>query len=120
VLFYDFVFAGQDVGPINLQPADLETQLRAIFEMIVDIRVVKQHFGGNAADVQASSAEEGIFLHDDGLKAQLAGADSGDIPARSTADNCHVVLCHAQSPFRRGKPVSVLMGTRLIEHLRRT
>ncbi len=103
VLFYDFVFARKDIAPIDLQAADLEAQLRAVFEMVVNVGVMEQHFGGDAADVQAGAAEEGIFLDDYGLEAQFAGTDGGHIPARSAADNCHVVLCHAQSPFRRAR-----------------
>ena len=101
MLLYDFVLAREDVAPVDFEPADLEAEFRAVFEVIVDVGVVQQHLGGNAADVQAGAAEKRIFLDDDGLQAQLAGADGGDIPARSAADNCHVVLCHAQSPFQR-------------------
>src|SRR5882757_6510660 len=103
VFFYDLVFARQDVGPIDFQAADLEAQLRAVFEMVVNVGVVQQHFGGDAANVQAGAAEKGIFLHHDGLETQLAGTNGGYIPARSAADNRHVVLCHAQSPFRRAR-----------------
>src|SRR5882757_7696649 len=91
------------MGSMDFQATNLEAQLRAVFEMVVNIGVMEQHFGGNAADVQAGAAEKGVFLHHDGLEAQLAGTDGGYVSARSAADNRHVVLCHAQSPFRRAR-----------------
>jgi len=54
-------FPRQDVRPVDFQPADLKSQFRAILEMIVNLRVVQQHLGGNAPDVQTGSAEKGSF-----------------------------------------------------------
>src|SRR5271168_3471525 len=68
MLFDDFVFARQDVGPIHVQAADFEAQFGAIFEVIVNFRVVQQHLGGNAANVQTGAAKIGVFLHDHGLQ----------------------------------------------------
>ncbi len=95
MLLDDLVFPRQDVRPIDFQPADLKSQFRAILEMIVNLRVVQQHFGGNASDMQAGSAEKGILLHDHRLQPQFAGPDRRHISARTTPDNRYIVLCHS-------------------------
>src|ERR1700681_1210508 len=69
--------------------------------MVVDLGVVQQDLGGDAADVQTGAAEEGIFLDDDGLETQLAGADGRHVAAWTAPDNRYIVLGHAQSPFGR-------------------
>src|SRR2546425_7086080 len=58
-LFRSLVLPRKYVRPVDFQPADLKSQFRAIFEMIVNLRVMQQHFGGNAPDVQTGSAEKG-------------------------------------------------------------
>ncbi len=95
MLLDDFVFSRQDIGPIDFQPADLEPQLRAILELIVNLGVMEQHFGGNAADVQASPAEIRILFHHHRLQSKFASTDRRHIPARTTPDNRHIVLCHS-------------------------
>ena len=95
MLLDDLVFPRQDVGPVDFQPADLKSQFRAILEMIVNLRVVQQHFGGNTPDMQAGSAEKGILLHDDRLQPQFAGPDRRHISARAAPDNRYIVLCHS-------------------------
>ena len=101
VFLDDFFLARDDVGPVDLQPADFKSQLRAVLEIVVDLGVVQQHLGGNATDVQAGAAEERVFLHHHGFQAQLAGANGGDVTPRTAPDNRHIVLCHSLSPFRR-------------------
>src|SRR5262249_61540192 len=73
---------------------------RRFLEALVNLRVMQQHFCGNAADVQASPPQERIFFHNDGFQPKLPRTDGGDITAGTAADNCHVVLCHSLSPFR--------------------
>ena len=51
MLLDDLVLPRQDVGPVDFQPADLEPQLRAILELIVNLGVMQQHLGRNAAHV---------------------------------------------------------------------
>ena len=62
--------------------------------MIINIRVVQQHLGGNAADVQAGAAQVWIFLHHDGLQSQLTGANGRHVSARPAPDDRYVVLSH--------------------------
>ena len=95
MLLDDLVFPRQDVRPIDFQPADLKSQFRAILEMILNLRVMQQHLGGNAPDVQAGSAEKGILLHNDRLQSQFAGPDRRYISARTAPDNRYIVLCHS-------------------------
>ena len=51
MLLDDFVFSRKDVCPVDFQPADLESQLRPVLELIVDLGVMQQHLGGDAPDV---------------------------------------------------------------------
>ena len=76
VLLDDFVFAAHDVGPIHFQAADFKSQLRAILEMIVNVGVVQQNFGGNTANVQAGAAEKRIFFDYDSLQVQVRRRES--------------------------------------------
>ncbi len=95
MFLHDLVFTRQHVGPINLQPAHFKSQFRGIFEMIVNVGVVQQHFGWNTADVQAGPAEVRIFFYYDRLQSQLSGTNGRYIPARSAAYNRHIVLSHS-------------------------
>ena len=58
---------------------------------------MKQHFGGNATNMQTGAAQKGIFLHDHSFQSKFAGTNRGHIPARTASDNCYIVLCHAPS-----------------------
>ncbi len=95
MLLDDFVFSRQDIGPIDFQSADLEPQLRAILELIVNLGVMQQHFRGNAADVQAGASEKGVLFHHHRLQSKFASTDRSHVPARTTPDNRHIVLCHS-------------------------
>src|SRR6266851_362885 len=95
MLLDDFVFSREDVGPVDFQPADFETQLGAILELIVNLGVMQQHLGGNAANVQAGPAQVGILFHNNDFQAKLARADRRHVPARTASDNRHIVLCHS-------------------------
>jgi hypothetical protein len=50
--------------------------------------------------VQTRAAQEGIFLDNNRLQSKLAGADRGNVAARTATDNRHIVLSHAHSPSR--------------------
>ncbi len=91
----DLVLARQHVRPVDFQPADLESQLGAVFEMVVNLSVMQQHLGRNATDVQASSAQVGIFLNHYRFQAKFACPDGRHIATRTASDNRHIVLCHS-------------------------
>ena len=87
VLIDDFLFARQDRRPIHFHIFHVEAEFRGVLEGVVNFRVMQQHFGGDAADVQAGAADVGIFLNDRGFQSVLPGANRGYIAARSAADN---------------------------------
>jgi hypothetical protein len=98
VFFYDFVFARENGGPINFYGLHFEAEFFGAFEVIVNIGVVQENFGGDAADVQASAAEKGIFFDDGNFQAPLRSADGGDVSARSTADDHDIVFSQTSPP----------------------
>src|SRR5262249_84046 len=98
VFLYDLVFSGQRGGPVQLHTADLNAIFRGFLAVIVNLRVVQQHLGRNAADVQTGAPKKGILLDDDGLQAEFTRAYRSDVSAWAAADNCHVILCHSLSP----------------------
>src|SRR6516162_4763178 len=97
----DLALACKDICPVDLQAGDFEAEFRGIFEVVVDIGVMKQDFGRNAANMQTGAAEIGILLDDNGLQPQLAGANGRNIAARPTANNRNIIIRHAQSPFSK-------------------
>src|SRR5713226_4700932 len=97
VLLDDFVFAGHHVGPIYFQSDHFKSQLRAILEMVVNIGMVQQDFGGNTSDVQAGATQKRVFLDDYSLQPEFASANRGHIAAGPATDNRYVVLCHTPS-----------------------
>ena len=56
VLVDDLVLARQHRRPIQLELGDLDAELLGVLEVVVDFRVMQQHLGGDAADVQAGAA----------------------------------------------------------------
>lgn len=95
----DFIFARHDVGPIDFQAGNFEAKLFTIFEVVVDVSVMQKNLSRNAAYVETSATEEGIFFDDHSLEAEFAGADGRHITARTTADDCNVIFRHTKSPF---------------------
>ena len=80
---------------------------------------MKQSFGGDAAYVQASPAQLGVFFDDGGLQAVLAGAHRGGVTTRA-APNHNQVISHfifrITSRFRRtgfNVPISRASGDRV-------
>ena len=67
--------------------------------MLVDIGVVQQNFGGDAADVQAGAAKKRVLFDYNGLQPEFAGANGRHVAARTAPDNRHIVLSHAHSPL---------------------
>jgi hypothetical protein len=95
---YDFVFAREDGGPIDFDVFHFEAEFFGAFKVIVNVGVVQENFGGDAAHVQAGAAEEGIFFDDGNFQAPLRGADGGDISARSAADYYDIVFSQTSPP----------------------
>lgn len=95
----DFIFARQDVGPINFQAGNFEAKLGAILEVVVDVSVMEKNLGRNAAHVKTGATEEGILFDNHSFETEFTGADGGNIATGSTANDCNVIFRHAKSPF---------------------
>ena len=98
MFLYDLVFARQDSGPIDFYAIHFEAEFFGALKVIVNIGVVQENFGGDAAHVQASAAEKGIFFDDGDLQAPLRGANGGDVSARSAADDHDIVFSQTSPP----------------------
>jgi hypothetical protein len=61
-----------------------------VADLVHHRRHVQQRLGGDAADVQAHAAQGGIALDDDGLQAEVGGAEGGRIATRAGAEHQHV------------------------------
>jgi hypothetical protein len=53
---------------------------------------VQQRLAGDAADVQAHATERGVALDDDGLQAEVGGAEGGRVATRAGAEHEQVAL----------------------------
>ena len=100
MFFDDLVFAREDGGPIDFYIFHFEAEFFGALEMIVNIGVVQENFGGDAAHMQASTAEEGIFFDDGDFQAPLRGANGGDVSARSAADDHDIKFSQTSPPQR--------------------
>ena len=98
MFLYDFVFAREDGGPIDFYIFHFEAEFFGAFEVIVNVGVVQENFGGDAAYVQASAAEERIFFDDGDFQAPLRGANAGDVSAGSAADYYDIVFSQTSPP----------------------
>ena len=74
----------------------VDAELFRLFQVIPKFRVKQQRLGVDAADMQASAAEESIFFDERGLQAILAGANRGGVSRRSAADDGYVVQSFGQ------------------------
>ena len=92
--------ARQDIGPIDFQAGNFEAELGAILEVVVDVSVVQQNLGGNAAHVKTSAPEEGVLFDDYCFEAEFAGADGGNVAARTTANDCNDHISPRQISLR--------------------
>ena len=66
----DAVAVGVDPGHVDALQAGLDTEVRALASGIGDLRRMQQGLGGDAAAVQARTAELVLF-HEDHREAQL-------------------------------------------------
>jgi hypothetical protein len=66
--------------------------------MIVNVRVVQEHLGGNAADVQAGAAQKRIFFDDRYLQSPLSGANRSHISTGTTPNHDKIVFSQSSSP----------------------
>src|ERR1700686_2079354 len=62
--------------------------------MIVNIRMVQKHLGGNTTHVQASAAKIGVFFDYDGLQSKFTGANGCYVTPRAATDDRNIVLSH--------------------------
>ena len=98
VFLDDLVFARENRRPIDFYVFHFEAEFFGALEMIVNIRVVQENFGGDAAYVQASAAEKRIFFDDRDFQSPLRGANRGDVSARSAADDHDIVFSQTSPP----------------------
>ena len=102
VLVHDALFALLDGAPVQGDAGGVfEAEGGAVFHVVVDFGVEKQGLSGDAADVQAGSAEVGVFLDEGGLQPKLSGANGRGVSSRPAADDGYVVngFSHRNAPF---------------------
>ena len=69
----------------------------AVAGLLVELGGMQQGLRWNAADIQASAAMGGAFLHHRNLEPQLRRANGADIAAGARTDHNQVVLAHPKS-----------------------
>ena len=95
----DFVLARQHRGPIDFDVLYFKPEFLGALKIIVNIGVVQKNFGGNAANVQAGTAEKRILFDYGGLQPPLARANRGDISAGTAPDDHEIIFGQACSPL---------------------
>jgi hypothetical protein len=60
--------------------------------LLEQVGSMKERFGGDATTVEAGPAEEGVFLDNANVEAELPRPDPSHVPARSGPDDHDVVL----------------------------
>ncbi len=89
------VLALQQGGQIDLDRAHFDpVRRRMVLGERVLFRRIQERFAGNAANVQASAAKRGAFLHQRDLEAELHRAKSAHVAARAGADDENVKGIH--------------------------
>jgi hypothetical protein len=71
---------------------EAHAQVAKVADLVHHAGDVQQRLGRDAAHVQAHATEGGVALDDDGLQAQVGGAEGGRIAARAGAQHQHVAL----------------------------
>ena len=98
----DRILPGDGAGEIELRRPDREpdcVESPRFAEAVRRARGVDQRLRGDAADIEAGSAQP-VAFDQDRVEAKLAGADRGDIAARAAADdeNLAAKLVHVLAP----------------------
>ena len=113
----DIVFALEDDGPVELRRAEVvDAHVGGVLELIPQLGVVEDGFGGDAAPVEAGAAEFRLLFNQRNLEAIFAGADGSRVAGRAAAEDGDVVdgvgvwmgrgrccfgVCHvSRAPFR--------------------
>ena len=98
VFLNDFVFAGEDRRPINLHVFHFEAKFLGALEVVINISVMQENLGRDAADMQASAAKKRILLDHGNFQSPLRGANRGHITARTAPDYDQVVFSQTSPP----------------------
>ncbi len=69
--------------------AEDHAEFGEMFRLVHDGGDVQQRLGRDAADVETDAAQGGVALHQNGLHAQIGGAESGAVTARTRAEHQH-------------------------------
>ena len=92
VLGDDLVLAVLDRGPIQLARVyAFDAKFFRFFQVVPELGIEQQSFGRDAADMQASAAEDVVFFDERGLQALLAGANGGRVSGGAAADDGDVI-----------------------------
>ncbi len=83
--------APDDGGKIGSSFAGINAVFGSMFEVLENGGALQQGFGGNAAPVEADASQFGAFDHGC-FKAQLGGADGGNVTARSASYDDDIVV----------------------------
>src|ERR1700733_7853813 len=71
VFLDDFVLACEHRRPVDLHILHFEAEFLGALEIVVNVGVVQEYFGGYTAHVQAGAAEKWVFFNDSGLQSPL-------------------------------------------------
>src|SRR5690348_6430044 len=95
----DFVLAGQHGRPIDFDVFCFKPKFLGALKVVVNICVVQKYLGGNAAYMQAGTAEKRILLDYGCLEPPLACTNRGDITAGAAPDDHEIIFGQASSPL---------------------
>ncbi len=98
VLGDDLVLAVEHQGEIEARIIAMDAVFFRVLEALPDVGGVEESLGGDAAHVQAGSAQLGVFFDDGGFEAVLSRANGRRISTGAAPDDDHVV-CHEVISF---------------------
>merc|ERR1719201_208918 len=83
----------QHLGEVELDVVDADAALlHVVHGLVVEVGVVQQRLGGDAAHVEAGAAQPAALLDAHSLEAELRGLDRADVSAGAAANDRQVVL----------------------------
>ena len=98
------VFRLHDLLEVELDAAELDAaRFEVLVRHVVEVRVLQERLGRNAADVQASAAERLALFDADGLEAKLRGLDGSDVAAWTAADDGQIGVISGQTSAKSRK-----------------